>query len=53
MTSIRVVNYAKNEDEKLSVVESYRNVFPDIALDNFDFRGAVEWARDFVLAIQA
>ena len=45
---LRVVNNATRDEEKQIVITSYRKVFPKIAVDQFEFRDAREWARDFI-----
>ena len=45
---IRVVNA---EGQENAVGQAYRTVFPQIADEQFDFRGAREWLREFVAAV--
>jgi hypothetical protein len=50
---IRIVNLASTEEEKETVRRNYREVFPQINDDQFDFGGAREWSREFVAAVSA
>ena len=43
---IRVVNLAANDEEKAAIKSVYREVFPEIKDNQFDFRGALEWAKE-------
>lgn len=43
---IHVVNVASDGGSR-KLIDRYREIFPKIRDDQFDFRGAVEWARDF------
>lgn len=42
---IRVVNYATDDAARAEVIRSYQAIFPGITLEQFDFRGAMEWAK--------
>jgi hypothetical protein len=42
---LQVVNLADSEEERQAVRAAYRQVFPAIADDRLDFRGAREWSR--------
>lgn len=42
---IRVVNIVEKEQD---IKKAYRLVFPKLADDQFDFRGALEWVEEFV-----
>lgn len=43
---LKVVNKASNDEAKKAVQASYRNVFPKLADDRFEFRDALEWASE-------
>jgi len=42
---LRVTTKASDNEAKSAILASYRNVFPKITTDQFDFGGALEWAR--------
>jgi hypothetical protein len=44
---VRVVNYGVDENSRAVVRESYRDVCPWLADDQFDFRGAMQWSREW------
>jgi len=43
---LRVVNLASTDEEKTAIRTAYREIFPEMADDQFDFRGALEWAME-------
>ena len=43
---INVVNLARGDSEEKEVVNAYRKVFTKISRRQFDFRGALEWAKE-------
>jgi len=45
---VHVVNFAKDGAEQQKVIDAYREVFPDITDEQFDFKGALRWARALV-----
>ena len=47
---IKVVNLKRTADEKEGLMRAYREVFPHIHDDQFDFRDARDWSRDFISA---
>ncbi len=51
-SQIKVINYAREEDDvaKVEVRSPYREIFPWITDDEFDFRGAREWLSGIVSA---
>jgi hypothetical protein len=44
---IRVVGYTPNSGADERLITSYREIWPDLADEQFDFAGAREWARQF------
>ena len=44
---VRVVNHGVDEKSRAVLRESYRNVLPWLADDQFDFRGAMHWSREW------
>jgi hypothetical protein len=50
---IRVVNKASTDEEKETVRQAYRTVFPRITNEQFEFGGACEWSREFVANVSA
>jgi len=42
--NINIVDFRKGEERK-ELIMAYRKVFPNIAEDNFDFGGALEWVK--------
>jgi hypothetical protein len=46
--SVNVVDYRVSEVDRDSLVARYQEVLPGMCMDQFDFGGAVEWARQKV-----
>jgi hypothetical protein len=46
--AIHVVNFAENETDKETIRKRYRVLFPWLKDEDFDFRGALVWARELV-----
>lgn len=46
--SIHVINSARNKTERQKIINAYREVFADITDEQFDFKGALRWARALV-----
>ncbi len=47
LSQLKVVNLASKELEEQVVRESYRKVFSGLSNDQFDFKGALEWSREW------
>ena len=45
---IKVVNIASKEDEKSSIREAYKKIFPNIKDNCFEFIGALDWTKNLV-----
>jgi len=44
---VTVVSHGVDEKSRAALRESYRNVLPWLTDDQFDFRGAIDWAREW------
>ncbi len=43
--NVRVVGFAQAEEDKALLRHSYRTLFPVLTDEQFDFRGALNWAK--------
>jgi hypothetical protein len=50
--NIKVVDYNPKNSRKVKtrIQEAYRRVFPKLSASQFDFRGALDWAKDAIKA---
>jgi hypothetical protein len=46
---IRVVNFAKCEEEKVQIRSAYGTVFKELKDNQFDFDGALQWSQQFTV----
>jgi hypothetical protein len=46
-SQVQVVNLAKSEEDRRDLRAAYRQVFPGIVDERFDFQGAREWSREW------
>ncbi len=44
-SDIRAINYATDTDAQKRLIRSYQSVFPNMTANQFEFGGALEWAR--------
>ncbi len=49
-SQIQIVNFATSDEGKRAVVSAYREVFPELPDEQFDFRGALEWSCELACA---
>jgi len=45
-SQIKVINLAEDEENKQMIRDAYRDIFPGMQDNQFDFKGALEWSRE-------
>ena len=45
---IKVINFAEGKTARDSLIDSYKEVFPRVGKDQFDFRGAFDWCKELL-----